>query len=63
MLEQSEGNNHANEINVFIVSHTIIFLLGGQKIDWFDLHGAIKSTLWPSSKKNTFSYYSEIVLI
>ena len=29
--EQSEGNNHASKIIVFLVSHMIFFLLGGQK--------------------------------
>ena len=33
MPEQSEGNNHTSKINVFLDSHTILFLLGGQKID------------------------------
>ena len=55
MHEQSEGNNHANKINVFPVLHTIFFLLAGQKVDLFAPHGAIKSTLWPTSrKKNLF---------
>ena len=49
MSEQSEGNNHANEINV-----SIFFLLGAQKMDFFASHAAIKSTLWPASRKNGF---------
>ena len=32
MPEQSEGNNYTSKINVFPVSHTIFFLLGGQKL-------------------------------
>ena len=51
MTEQGEGNNHTSKINVFPVSHTIFFLLEGQKIDLFSPHGAIKSTLWPASGK------------
>ena len=43
--EQSEGNNHMSEINLFPVSYTIFFLLGGQKMNLFAPHGAIKSTL------------------
>ena len=51
MPEQSEGNNHTSRINVFPVLHTIFFLLAGQKVDLFAPHGAIKSTLWPASRK------------
>ena len=54
MPEQSEGNNHTSKINVFPVLHTIFFLLAGQKVDFFAPHGAIKSTLWPASRKNFF---------
>ena len=32
MPVQSEGNNHASKINVFLVSYTIFFLLVGQKM-------------------------------
>ena len=32
--------------------HTIFFLLAGQKVDLFAPHRAIKSTLWPASRKN-----------
>ena len=46
--------NQTSKINVFPVSHTIFFLLGGQKMDLFAPHGAIKSTLLPASRKNTF---------
>ena len=54
--EQSEGNNHTSKINVFPVLHTIFFLLAGQKVDLFAPQGAIKSTLWPASrKKHLFS--------
>ena len=53
MPEQSEGNNHTSKINVFPVLHTIFFLLAGQKVDLFAPHGAIKSTLWPASRKNS----------
>ena len=56
MPEQSEGNNHTSKINVFPVLHTIFFLLGGQKMDLFAPHGAIKSTLWPASRKNILLY-------
>ena len=42
--EQSEGNNRTSKINLFPVSYTIFFLLGDQKMDLFDPHGAIKST-------------------
>ena len=52
MPEQSEGNNQTSKINVFLVSHTIFFLLGDQKTDLFAPYGAIKSTLWPASRKN-----------
>ena len=51
MPEQSEGNNHTSKINVFPVLHTIFFILAGQKVDLFAPHGAIKSTLWPASRK------------
>ena len=51
MPEQSEGNNHTSKINVFPELHTIFFLLAGQKVDLFAPHGAIKSTLWPASRK------------
>ena len=51
MPEQSEGNNHMSKINVFPVLHTIFFLPAGQKVDLFAPHGAIKSTLWPASRK------------
>ena len=51
MPEQSEGNNHTSKINVFPVLHTIFFLLAGHKVDLFAPHGAIKSTLWPGSRK------------
>ena len=44
------------KINVFPVLHTIFFLLAGQKVDLFALHGAIKSTLWPASRKNNMHY-------
>ena len=54
MPEQSEGNNHTRKINVFPVLHTIFFLLAGQKVDLFAPHGAIKSTLWPASRKKHF---------
>ena len=59
MPEQSEGNNHTSKINVFPVLHTIFFLLWGQKMDLFAPHGAIKSTLWPASRKK----YNKIALI
>ena len=55
MPEQSEGNNHTSKINVFPVLHTIFILLAGQKVDLFAPHGAIKSTLWPASRKIHFS--------
>ena len=61
MSEQSEGNNHTSKINVFPVLHTIFFLLAGQKVDLFAPHGAIKSTLWPASRKNKFSFGSKIL--
>ena len=51
MPEQREGNNHTSKINVFPVLNTIFFLLAGQKVDLFAQHGAIKSTLWPASRK------------
>ena len=51
ILEQSKGNNHTSKINVFHVSHTTFYLLGSQKMDLFALHGTIKSTLWPVSRK------------
>ena len=54
MPEQSEGNNHTSKIYVFPVLHTIFFLLAGQKVDLFAPHGAIKSTLWPASRKRLF---------
>ena len=43
--------------------HTIFFLLWGQKMDLFAPHGAIKSTLWPASRKNYFSYQRVIKFI
>ena len=43
---------HASKINVFPMSHTIFFLLGGQKMDLFTPRGEIKSTLWPASRSN-----------
>ena len=46
MPEESEGNKHTSKMNVFSTSHTIYFLLGSQKMDLFDSHGAIKSILW-----------------
>ena len=52
MPEQSEGNNHTSKINVFPVLHTMFFLLAGQKVDFFASNGAIKSTLWPASRKS-----------
>ena len=36
------------------------FLLAGQKVDLFAPHGAIKSTLWPASKKKLLIVYEEI---
>ena len=54
MSEQSEGNNHMSKINVFPVLHMIFFLLWGQKMDLSAPHGAIKSTLWPASRKKEF---------
>ena len=54
MPEQSEGKNHTSKINVFPVLHTIFFLLWGQKMDLFAPHGAIKSTLWPTSRNFFF---------
>ena len=56
MPEQSEGNNHTSKIIVFPVLHTIFFLLMGQKVDLFAPHGAIKSTLWPASRKYMFQH-------
>ena len=38
-------NNHTSKINLFPVSHTMFFLLRGQKMDLFSAHGAIQSTL------------------
>ena len=52
MHEQSEGNNHTSKINIYSVSHTIFFLLGGHEMDLFALHGTIKATLWSSRRKN-----------
>ena len=60
MPEQSEGNNHTSKINVFPVLHTIFFLLAGQKVDLFTPHGAIKSTLWPASRKKYLSLFVNI---
>ena len=59
MPEQSKGNNYTSKINVFPVLYTIFFLLWGQKMDLFAPHGAIKSTLWPASRKKLLyrSYY------
>ena len=54
LTEQSEGNNHTSKINVSPVLHTIFFLLTGQKVDLFAPHGAIKSTLWPASRKKIY---------
>ena len=54
MPDQSESNNYTSKVNVFPVLHTIFFLLGGQKMNLFVSRGAIKSTLWPASRKNTF---------
>ena len=51
MPEKNKGNNLTSKINAFPVSYMIFFLLGGQKIDLFTPHGAIKSTLWPASRK------------
>ena len=31
MLEQSEGDNHASKINVFLLSHTIFFSTMGSE--------------------------------
>ena len=52
MLEQSEGNNHTSKINVFPVSHTIFFLLGGQKMDLLALYGATESLSNPLVEKS-----------
>ena len=59
MPEQGEGNNHTSKINVFPVLHTIFFLLAGQKVDLFAPHGAIKSYLWPASRKNILLHPQE----
>ena len=48
------GKNHTSKINVFPVLHTIFFLLLGQTMNLFAPHRAIKSTLWPASRKNPF---------
>ena len=52
----------SSKINVFPVSHTIFFLPGGQKVDLFAPQGAIKSTLWPASRKNTFQIFQTTVI-
>ena len=56
MLEQSEGSNHTSKINVFPVTHTIFFLLGGPKVDFIVPCGANKSILWAASRKAIFFY-------
>ena len=60
MPEQSEGNNHTSKVIVFPVLHTIFFLLAGQKVDLFAPHGAIKSTLWPASRKKLLHGYQAL---
>ena len=47
-------------LSQYIVSHTIFFLLGGQKMDLFVPNGAIKSTLWPASRKTMLRGYSSL---
>ena len=37
------------------------FLLWGQKMDLFAQHGAIKSTLWPASRKNLFDFRQKVI--
>ena len=61
--KQSEGNNYKSKTNVFPVSHTIFFLLGGQEIDLFAPHGTIKSTLWPASRKKILDILNEYYFI
>ena len=58
MPEQNEGNNHTSKINIFTVSHTIFFLLGGKKMDLFAPLEVIKSTFWPDSRKKVFIKFS-----
>ena len=41
----------------YIYHQQLLFLRGGQKIDFFAPHGAIKSTLWPASRTNLFWNY------
>ena len=50
MHEQSEGNNHTSKWMFFPCS-TWFFFLRGSKMDLFAPHEAIKSTLWPVSRK------------
>ena len=53
LFEDNEGNNHTSKINVFPVSHTILFTREW-KMDLFALHREIKSTLWPASRTINF---------
>ena len=52
--EQSEGNNQTSKINVFPVSHAIIFLLVGHKVDFIASYDKRVKLMFYRLTRNSF---------